>query len=412
MSHMTLSEIVDLEVIYQADEFGRDIKLYSIENCQFEENKIFYPEVLLYSYNQEKQLNPINEKILSLEKMTIKKEETFKLKKLRLIESSPVFYFIYNTDNYYHFIYDSLPYLISFYKLKEKVPNIKLLINYPNRKTTYIYNFVTEFLEILGIKNEDLLFISNETLYKKIYISSSYTHGIDSNLPPKKEIYNFFKKIVNSQKNYFKLETPKKVYISRRSWIHNDFSNIGTNYTLKRKMVNEDDLVDLILKNGYSEIFTEKLNSIEKLNLFYNAERIIGAIGGGLCNVLFSQPETKLLSIVSPTFLDVNKRFKYSLDNINTEYFFGTNHLETGEFKTGMRVECKNTSVVGEIAEINGDDLVIRYTNEMVAGWNNQIDFEKIVINKNLCTKLDGGLNSPFLVDISGINEWIHSNEL
>jgi capsular polysaccharide biosynthesis protein len=120
-------------------------------------------------------------------------------------------------------------------------------------------------------------------------------------------------------------------------------------------MYNENELVDLLVKNGYTEVFTEKMNSLEKLNLFHNAETIVGAIGGGLCNVLFSKPETKLISIVSPTFLDVNSRFTYSLDNVNTTYFTETTHIESGEFKTGMRIQCNVLSIIGEIIEINDD---------------------------------------------------------
>jgi len=42
------------------------------------------------------------------------------------------FYFIYNTDNYFHFLYDSLPYLISYFELKKNIPDLKLLMQYPN----------------------------------------------------------------------------------------------------------------------------------------------------------------------------------------------------------------------------------------------------------------------------------------
>jgi capsular polysaccharide biosynthesis protein len=403
-----IDDLENFEIIFESDKTGRAIKSYLIKDCQFDENKIFYPEVLIYSHNNKELYNPINERILSLEKLSIKKEVRLNLTSQTSIEDSPVFYFIYNTENYYHFIYDTLPYLITFNILKEKVPNLKLLVNYPNYQTNYVYKFVVEFLEIIGLKKHDLLFVDSKKLYKKIYVSSSYTHGIDSNLPPRMEVYDFFKKIVTSKINKFNFNTPKKLYISRRSWKHNDFSNIGTNYTLKRKMSNEDELVNFLLSGGYSEIFTEKLDSLEKLNLFYNAESIVGSIGGGLCNVLFSKPNTKLISIVSPTFLDVNGRFKYSLDVVDTTYFMKTTHIELGEFKMGMRVQCDNLSIVGEIIEVNGNDLTVIYSDSAVAGWNNQIEFKKIIIPSSLCYKLDDGLNSPFSVDIESIKDLIY----
>ena len=402
-----LDEIKEFTNILKKDKNGRVINLYNLGECQFNTDKTFYPDVSIYSYKNKKHFNPINEIVLSLEKQSIKKNTNLTVKKYKYGEVNPVFYFIYNTENYFHFIYDTLPYLITFKKLKDTTPDIKLLVNYPNQQTKHIYKFVLEFLSLVGINLEDLIFVNDETVYKNIFISSSYTHDENSNLPPREEVYGFFRFIVNSNLSHFKNGTPKKIYISRRSWIHNDYSNIGTNYTAKRKMCNEDELVNLLEKMGYVEIFTENLNTIEKLNLFFNAESVIGAIGGGLCNVLFSKEDTKLLTIVSPTFLDVNHRFKYSLDGVSNNYFYNTTHTEDSEFKSNMRVECEELSIVGEVSKIDGDMLSIIYSDNLVSGWNNQINFKKTTVNSKSCKKLDEGLNSPFLIDLEKIKSLI-----
>ena len=46
-----------------------------------------------------------------------------------------------------------------------------------------------------------------------------------------------------------------------------------------------------------------------------------GPIGGGMCNVIFSPPETKVFSIDSPTFFDVNFRFGYSMEHTDLTHF-------------------------------------------------------------------------------------------
>ena len=71
-------------------------------------------------------------------------------------------------------------------------------MNYPNQQTKHIYKFVLEFLSLVGINLEDLIFVNDETVYKNIFISSSYTYGENSNLPPREEVYGFFRFIVNS----------------------------------------------------------------------------------------------------------------------------------------------------------------------------------------------------------------------
>ena len=342
---MVINELDDkflFENYLQPDENGREINIYKLDNSQIV-GDLFYPNCLICS--SDKVINPINEKTMSLKNLNSNKE--FELDRNIIVDevNDPVFFFIYNTDNYYHFIYDTLPYLITYNHLKSDISNLKLLMNYPNYESDKFYPFVKEFLEILDIKESDIIIAKDNVLYKSIYISSSYTHGVNSELPPRKEIYDFYKKIVNIVSSESDKEYPSKIYISRRSWIHNDVSNIGTNYTLKRKLINENELVDLLLSNGYVEVFTEKLSTIEKIQMFSKAESVIGAIGGGLCNVLFSNKNTNLLALISPTFLDVNNRFLYSFSKVKTTLFNDASHLEKSDWKKYMRVKT-NTGIV------------------------------------------------------------------
>ena len=182
------------------------------------------------------------------------------------------------------------------------------------------------------------------------------------------------------------------------SWIHNDFSNIGTNYTTRRRLVNEDELVEKLKDEGYEEVFTEKLNTIDKILYFANATHVVGAIGGGISNVLFSPKSTKLEVLVSPTFLDVNKRFKYSLDCVDVNYNFNTKHVDKSELKQYMRVKTKDGKIVGEIEEINGNKITLSYSDGSNTGWNSQSIYKKLQLNVNDVEKLDNGLNSAWII--------------
>jgi hypothetical protein len=396
---MVINELSDkflFENYLNIDENGREINIYKLDNSQLV-GDLFYPNCLIYSNDET--INPINEKIMSLKNLNSNKE--FELNKESIVNEvvDPIFFFIYNTDNYYHFIYDTLTYLITYNHLKSKISNLKLLMNYPNYESDKFYPFVKEFLEILDIKESDIIIAKDNVLYKSIYISSSYTHGVNSELPPRKEIYDFYKKIVNMVSSESDKEYPSKIYISRRSWIHNDMSNIGTNYTSKRKLINENELVDLLTSNGYEEVFTESLSTIDKIKMFSKAESVIGAIGGGLCNVLFSNENVKLLALISPTFLDVNNRFLYSFSKVKTTLFNDTSHLEKSDWKKYMRVKT-NTGIVGEIEDIIDDKLKIIYTDKKIAGWNSQLNLNNIIVDMIDCEKLDDGLNSPWLINI------------
>lgn len=385
------------EVLFKKDINEREINLYKIIDTQLCGLDLYYPNVLLF--NNKKYYIPIEEKIMSLKNVKQNDIGNITPEKILFFENNPVFFFIYNTDNYYHFVYDTLPYLISYFIKKKEINNLKLLMNLPNKKQKQFYKFVSEFLEILGVDKSDIVLADKNTLYKTIYISSSYTHGINSNLPPRSEIYNFYNKIVNIvlKNNSSDLELPEKIYVSRRTWINRDFSNIGTNYTTRRKLENEDELVNQLIQIGFKEIFSESLSTFGKILLFANAKQVVGAIGGGLVNVLFCNKNCKVISINSPTFLNINERFKYSFDTVKIHHFNDTKHVDQCEFKKYMRIQYKN--IVGEIIEICDNDLLIKYNDTPIAGWNNEVDYKTLKVKKSDCIKLDNGLNSPWLVD-------------
>ncbi|MFN7656302.1 MAG: glycosyltransferase family 61 protein [bacterium] len=396
--------------IHKKDRNNREINLYKITDVSLIGQNLYYPNCLLKK--ESNVINPMDEKIMSLKDVTTQENYSINDTVKTTVLNTPVFYFVYNTDNYYHFIYDTLPYLMSYKFIKKEIPSIKLLMNYPAENNNKFYPFVLEFLNLLDIDVVgDVVICDSNTVYKEIYISNSYTHGIDSNLPPRYEVYQLYKhivgKVTKSVVDYN--NQPKKIYVSRRSWMHNDFTNIGTNYTTRRKLINEDELVESLVKQGFVEVFTENLTTVEKILLFSQVEYVVGSIGGGMCNVLFSKPQTKVLSIISPTFLDVNNRFKYSFSNVNVSYFTETSHVSNDLFKKYMRVKCND--VIGEIIDVSEDELTISYSKNFVAGWNNQTKYENKILNKKYCKPLDNGLNSEWTLNVKDLITTIYNGE-
>ena len=158
-----------VEKIYQEENL-REINLYKYNNCILTGINIYYPNVLIYENNNNNLILPVIEKTMSLKMSSVYElnnmdyELQVTSNVLNKIEN-PVFFFIYNTDNYFHFLYDSLPYLISFLQLKESLNNLKLLVQYPNQQKKSFYPFVTEFLDILGINENDIVLANDSTVY-------------------------------------------------------------------------------------------------------------------------------------------------------------------------------------------------------------------------------------------------------
>ena len=425
------------ELYLPPDENGREIWHYCVKNCILSGRNLHYPNVLLYSYNDSRLYLPYKERTMSLKMGSIYEfsgmEYTLDIEsgdchgKESPIESildiCPVdnlFFFVYNTDNYYHFIYDSIPILISYFHLKKQYPDMKLLMNYPNpdkKEKQEFYKFIIETLEILGLENEYLI-INEHTIYKNVFVSTSYTHDFDSNLPPRQEIYDFYKMMVFkaldivTHEEIQNIKTIKnnnsKLYISRRTWTHNDTSNLGTNYTTRRRLTNEDQLVHLLEGLGYKEVFTENMSMKEKMILFWTAYEVVGAIGGGIANAVFcNRNRMKLVALVSPGFLDVNARFKYSLKAKELVLFDKCYNTEAGEFKTYMRVKHKELPIIGEIEEVWGEKLKVKTTDGSNTGWNADSQYKIMEFDKNEVEPLDNGLNSPWYVDIDSLIKFL-----
>lgn len=312
-------------LIKEKDENGRCIEVAYFFSVQFTGLSKHYPQPLIFSHQTGRLTLPTKEIFMSLGRGTVYEEKMeYKVDlPMKFINfcSIPVFYFVYNMANYYHFIYDTLPYLYSYFNEKEIHPELKLLVSPPEGKDD-LYPFVWECLELLGVGRKDVVFLNPDTLYNTVVVGSSLTHNGLSNTPPHSGVFD----IINRMKGEY--QGPEKIYISRRTWLHNNFDNIGTNYTERRRCVNEDEVAELFKSQGYEEVFCENMTMKEKIGLFNSAKYVAGPIGSGMCNVIFSSPETKVISINSPTFFDINTRFKYSMIHTKLYHFNDTKFVE------------------------------------------------------------------------------------
>jgi hypothetical protein len=384
--------------LFERDENDRKIDCYILDKVKAINSKVYYPDVLLKDTKREVIYNPIQERTMSLRGVTFSDEVIYEDNDVCSWVETPVFFLTYNVGNYYHFLYDTLPYLISYFEILKREPELKILLNYSSAGKKEFFPFVLETFKILGLEDR-LVLLDDRTIYEKVYVSDSYTHGHDSNLPPREEVYKFFNLIKDEAlKNETGRAGPKKIYTSRRSWLHNKLENIGTNYTSKRVMKNESELVAKLQKKGYVEVFTENMTMVDKIKLFDGAESVVGMIGGGIANVLFSPKKTKLFAVISPGFLDINARFIFCLEKQELQLICDTQHIEKTEFKTFMRVSFGDG--YGEIYDMEGDNLKVNYATQKIAGWEQGAEYETITLHKDECTKLDQGLNSPFVLDI------------
>ena len=134
-----------------------------------------------------------------------------------------------------------------------------------------------------------------------------------------------------------------------------------------------------------------------------------------MANLLFSNSLVKSIVLVTPFFLDINYRFKYSMEHTNIIYFDNIKtYLEDNKIPLYCRViitnkKSKYFNKCGEISEYNKENnkYLVNISNNDVAGFNNSIQFDNDWFNENELRLLDNGLNSPYIVNINKILELI-----
>jgi hypothetical protein len=321
------------------------------------------------------------------------------------IHSNPVFFFCYNVDNYFHFLYDSLPYLYYYLKLKEEIPELELLLatSHPSKKT--LPQFVCESLELLGITS--WTFASSNTIYAKVYVGLSMTHGGESNSVPHPFAFEVWKKMQEGAQKIVGTAIAKpNIYISRRSWLSKNQDNIGTNYTTRRKCINEDILVEVLKEKNYDEVFCEDLTMAEKIVLFMNAKNIVGVIGGGMCNCLFTNPSTTVHCLLTPHFITINARFAFSMNHTKVSYD-DICSLAPHEGKYPLYIRATYDGQIGEINDYKDGKYELKVAASAVAGFSQDFPMKSIWVDEEAVVPLDYGLNSPYVCDLETLSKQV-----
>ncbi len=104
-------------------------------------------------------------------------------------------------------------------------------------------------------------------------------------------IIKFLKDKFSSVPKISEKKFPKKIYIDR--------SDSKSNNRNLRKITNEKEVVDILKKNGFTSLKLSDYHFSDQVNLFKNAEHIIGLHGSGFVNTIFCKPKTKIIEFRS-----------------------------------------------------------------------------------------------------------------
>ena len=191
-------------------------------------------------------------------------------------------------DNFFHWLFDVLPRI----GIVEKKVNLNEIDYYlcPN-----LNKWQLETLNLLGIKKNQCL---SSVKYRHIKSDQIIvtTHPWQTSKNVVKDIENLPLWISEWLKNKFllnksKKDFPKKFYIDR--------SDSKSNLKGFRYITNENELKSFLRNKGFDFIRLSDLSFRDELQIFNNAEIVVGLQGAGLTNLIWSNNNTKIIELRS-----------------------------------------------------------------------------------------------------------------
>ena len=192
--------------------------------------------------------------------------------------------------NYFHFLFEFIPKL-------SLIENLSLNEDYPLIIIKKILN-IKQLFEILQYYSNNKDFVAIEE-HKQYYVKDLIFPSLLTWMPLNvkkdeilkigdividKQVVDYLRKVINDLNPQYKKKRKKKIYLHRK--------NYNSHY---RRLVNENDVVNFFIKEGYEIVSPELMTFKEQVKLFSSASHIAGPTGAAFSNIVFAPEKCKIL---------------------------------------------------------------------------------------------------------------------
>ena len=220
--------------------------------------------------------------------------KNYVLRRRRRVESEALWIIDYWSKGYFHWLADALARL---YVVRDRVDDLLLLLPADYEKLDY----VTTSLKAFGVTNVDYI-EPNEVLECRSLLMPSHTAPSGHY---NEEIIRGVRDVLLSE--YGDSEQDQRIYISRRN-------------AAKRRIVNEDEISNVLARFGFETIHAERLSFRDQVRICSSARSIVSNHGAGLTNILFMRAGGNILEL------------RHHEDSINNCYFTMASALNLNYF--------------------------------------------------------------------------------
>lgn len=177
--------------------------------------------------------------------------------------------------NYFHWLFDILPKL----HLVQKVA-LPFEFLYASKAKP----FQTATLKLLGFKESRII---DSTKHPVCSTASLILSSFPASGPPPFWVTEFLRS--SFLPHVSKFDLPKRIFISRREAAY-------------RRILNEEELLPVLQKAGFTILQPEKLSFVEQVAHFQAADLILSPHGAALANLVFCKPQAEVIEILPPRF--------------------------------------------------------------------------------------------------------------
>ena len=212
---------------------------------------------------------------------------------------------------HYHFLFDFLPRLFfrqgCFADFSIAVPDV--IKNYQYKALINIYDIPEDKIVIYPTRDAATIF---DTLVVTPTLVSDFWAAPEVVLAPRAGLAKA------KAPRDTRLESADYIYVSRRDTLD------------RRRLVNEDEMVNKIVSLGFIEIFPGDYSLEEEMWIFSRAKMVVGPFGSGMANIIFCSPGARVI-ILQPN--STNWRilsFVMEFLKVDYGYVFGEAFLRSG----------------------------------------------------------------------------------
>lgn len=202
--------------------------------------------------------------------------------------------FWFNIEQYWHFFFEDLPLIPELLKLDRHIPIITQKL--PTWQMDILYQFYPDIVPRLRQ-------VSTPAILRGTAIAFSYPAISNRGI-----VHPDTVKFLRSTMTGTRLpNSPSRIYVSRED-------------SSARRVLNEDELMVALARFNFKKVVLSKLSIREKLDLFYNAEIVVGATGGGLTHCFAMKRGSRVFDFNHPYEIPYESGWNHMGDNGNLSW--------------------------------------------------------------------------------------------